>query len=247
MAENERKNQVQSGTVNEKVVNTFCALCSPGAKCGIKCHVRDGRLVRIEGMEESPINRGKLCPKAHASMQWLYSPQRLKYPLKRIGKKGEGKFARISWDEALDIIADKLKEQKEKYGPESLAVLSPQNRSYTDYFIRFLAVHGSPNFGHSGICSMQRAFSFSYTLGVPSLSQDFENSDLIVIWGANPVYSSMSMGNLKSILDARDRGARLMVIKPEMQPDAAKADIWVPSQTWYRRRSGAGYAQCNHQ
>jgi anaerobic selenocysteine-containing dehydrogenase len=75
---------------------------------------------------------------------------------------------------------------------------------------------------------MQRAFSFAYTLGVPSLSQDFENSDLIVIWGANPVYSSMSMGNLKSILDARDRGARLMVIKPEMQPDAAKADIWVP-------------------
>jgi anaerobic selenocysteine-containing dehydrogenase len=161
-------------------------------------------------------------------MQWLYSPQRLKYPLKRIGKKGEGKFARISWDEALNIIADKLKEQKEKYGPESLAVLSPQNRSYTDYFIRFLTVHGSPNFGHSGICSMQRAFSFAYTLGVPSLSQDFENSDLIVIWGANPVYSSMSMGNLKSILDARDRGARLMVIKPDMQPDAAKADIWVP-------------------
>ena len=105
--------------MNEKIVNTICALCGPGAKCGVRCYVRDGRLVRIEGMEESPINQGKLCPKAHASIQWLYSPKRLKYPMKRIGLKGDGKFARISWDEALDIISDKLKEQKQRYGPES--------------------------------------------------------------------------------------------------------------------------------
>lgn len=219
---------IKAGNTGEHMIPTFCALCGPGAKCGIKCYVRDGRLVKIEGMEESPVNRGKLCPKAYASIQWLYSPQRLKYPMKRIGEKGAGKFTRISWDEAIDIIADKLKEQKEKYGPESLAILSSQFRSYSDYYIRFLTVHGSPNFGHSGICHIQRCFSFAYTLGIPMPSQDFENSDLIVIWGANPVYSSTSMGNLKRILDARDRGAKIMAIKPEMQPDAAKADIWVP-------------------
>ena len=79
--------------------------------------------------------------------------------MKRVGKKGEGKFEKITWDEGLDIIADKLKEQKKKYGPESLAVLSPARRSYNDYFGRFLTVHGSPNYAHSGICAMQMAFA----------------------------------------------------------------------------------------
>ncbi len=197
--------------------------------CGINCYVKDGKLIRVEGMKESPVNRGKLCPKAFASAQWLYSPRRLKYPLVRAGNKGEGKFEKISWDEALDIIAAKLIEQKRIYGPESLAVLSPQRRNYSDLLYRFLIAHGSPNYGHSGICFVQRAFGFSYTLGTPPMTTpDFSNTNLIIVWGANPVYAGTSMGNLKKILDARDRGARLVVIKPEMQPDAALADIWVP-------------------
>jgi anaerobic selenocysteine-containing dehydrogenase len=196
--------------------------------CGLNCYVKDGKLVRVEGMKESPISKGKLCPKAFASMQWVYSPQRLRYPLKRVGEKGEGKFERVTWDEALDIIAGKLKEQKKKYGAESLAILSPQHRSYSEYLYRFLMAHGSPNYGHSGLCAMQRAFGFAYTLGSPMLGADFEHAELIVVWGANPVYSAAPMGNLKRILDAKERGAKLVVIKPEMQPDAAKADIWVP-------------------
>jgi anaerobic selenocysteine-containing dehydrogenase len=212
----------------ERMVPTFCSLCGPSMGCGLNCYVKDGKLVRVEGMKESPINNGRLCPKAYASVQWLYSPQRLKHPLKRIGEKGEGKFAKITWDEALDIIAGKLKEQKEKYGPESLAVLSPQARTYKPYFIRFLTVHGSPNYCHSGICAIQRAFGFAYTLGAPMLGADYEHADVIVVWGANPVYSATPMGTMKRILDAKERGAKLIVIKPEMQPDAAKADIWVP-------------------
>lgn len=210
------------------MIPTFCSLCGPSMGCGLNCYVRDGRLVRIEGMKESPVTRGKLCPKAFASAQWLYSPQRLKHPLKRIGAKGEGKFERIGWDEAIDIIAGKLKEQKERHGPESLAILSPQRRSYSEYLYRFLIVHGSPNYGHSGICAMQRAFGFAYTIGIPMPVADIPNTELIIVWGANPVYAGAPLGNLKQILDARERGARLIVIKPEMQPDAAKADMWVP-------------------
>ena len=120
---------IEAGNPGERKISTFCSLCGPSMACGLNCYVSGGKLVRVEGMKESPINRGKLCPKAFASMQWLYSPQRLKYPLKRVGEKGDGKFERITWDEALDIIADKLKEQRSKYGPESLAVLSPQARS----------------------------------------------------------------------------------------------------------------------
>jgi anaerobic selenocysteine-containing dehydrogenase len=211
---------------DERMIQTFCAMCGPSMGCGINCYVKDGRLVRVEGMKKAPNSRGKLCSRAFASVQWLYSPQRLKYPLKRVGEKGEGKFERITWDEALDIIAGKLKEQKEKYGPESLAILSPQRRNYSEYLHRFLIAHGSPNYGHSGICAMQRAFGFAYTLGTPMLMPDYAHSDLIIIWGANPVYSSLN--GMTDILAAKEKGAKLVVIKPQMQPDAAKADIWVP-------------------
>jgi len=218
---------VKAKKPEERMVPTFCAMCGPGMGCGVNCYVKDGRFVSIEGMKGAPTNKGKLCPKAFASMQWVYSPQRLKYPMRRVGEKGEGKFERITWDEALDIIASKLKEQKEKYGPESLAILSPQRRSYSDYLQRFLIAHGSPNYGHSGLCAIQQAFGFAYTVGVPMLGADYENADLIIIWGANPGYDG-PRGKIKRILDAKDRGAKLIVIKPEMQPDAAKADIWVP-------------------
>ena len=212
----------------ERKIPTFCSMCGPTMGCGIYCYVKNGKLVRIEGMAESPRNRGKLCPRAFASMQWLYSPQRLRHPLKRVGEKGEGKFERITWDEAIDIVARKLLEQKARYGPESLAILSPARRSYSDYLYRFLIVHGSPNYGHSGICAVQRAFGLAYTLGTPRTVPDYGASKLIIVWGANPVYSGTPQGPLKSILDAQDRGAKLVVIKPEMQPDAAKADMWVP-------------------
>jgi anaerobic selenocysteine-containing dehydrogenase len=203
-------------------------MCGPAMGCGINCYVNNGKLISIEGMKESPVNRGRLCAKAYASVEWLYSPQRLKYPLRRTGKKGEGKFERIGWDEAIHIVAEKLKEQKEKFGAESLAILSPQHRSYKEYFLRFLTVHGSPNFGHSGICAMQRAFSFAYTLGTPFTGADYEQTDLIIIWTANPAYANTATGDMKRILEAKARGTKLIVIKPEMQPDAAQADIWVP-------------------
>jgi anaerobic selenocysteine-containing dehydrogenase len=226
----EMSKTVPADNSKERMVRTFCSMCGPGTGCGLNCYVRDGRLVKVEGMKEAPANKGKLCPKAFASMQWLYSPQRLKYPLKRVGEKGEGKFERVTWDEALDIIANKLAEQKEKYGPESLAILSPAWRSYNNYLHRFLIAHGSPNYGHSAICAVQQAFGFAYTVGHPMLGMaaDYEQANLIMIWGANPVYSGAPKGNLKRILDAKERGAKLISIKPELQPDAAKADIWVP-------------------
>ncbi|MBN2061996.1 MAG: dimethyl sulfoxide reductase, partial [Deltaproteobacteria bacterium] len=75
---------------SEIAIPTFCAMCGPSAGCGIYAIVKDGRFIRIEGMKESPLNKGKNCPKAHAAPQWVYSPQRLKFPMKRVGGKGEG-------------------------------------------------------------------------------------------------------------------------------------------------------------
>ena len=203
-------------------------MCGPGAGCGIYAVVEDGRFIRVEGMKESPLNQGRLCPKAHAAPQWVYSPQRLKHPLKRIGAKGEGKFEKITWSHALDLIAEKLSEQKKKYGPESLAILSPARRSYSEYLYRFLMVHGSPNYGHSGICALQNAFSFAHTLGTLMPFADYSNSDLILIWGKQPIYSGSSKGGTRSLINAKERGARIFSIKPTMEPDAVLADRWIP-------------------
>ncbi len=218
---------VEKVELGEKVIPTFCAMCGPALGCGIYAYVKNGRFIRVEGMPESPLNAGRICAKAHAAPQWVYSPQRLKYPLRRIGKKGEGRFERISWDQALDLIAAKLKEQKLKYGPESLAILSPARRSYSDFLYRFLIAHGSPNYGHSGICAMQKAFAFTYTLGAAPVP-DIPRSKLILIWGKQPVYSGSTRGNLKQILDAKERGARIIAIKPTMEPDVALSDLWIP-------------------
>jgi anaerobic selenocysteine-containing dehydrogenase len=224
-----RENPGGESMTGYRVIPTFCGMCGPGPGCGIYGHVKDGKFIRIEGMKESPLNRGRNCPKAHAAPQWVYSPDRLRYPMKRAGEKGEGRFERITWDEALDEIASKLKEQKERFGPESLAILSPARRSYSDYLYRFLVAHGSPNYCHSGICAMQNAFSFAYTMGTvwPPLA-DYPNSDLILIWGKQPVYSGASKGATRLLVEARERGARIIAIKPTLEPDAALADMWVP-------------------
>jgi len=208
-------------------IPTFCAMCGPGMGCGIHAIVQDGEFVGVEGMQEAPINHGRLCPKAYAAPQWVYSPQRLRHPLKRTGQRGEGKFQRIGWDEALDLIAEKLAQQKEKFGPESLGILSPARRNYSEYLFRFLISHGSPNYGHSGICAMQKAFSFHYTLGAAPVP-DIKRSKLILVWGKQPAFSGAPMGQLKAILDAQARGARVVSIKPSLEPDAALADVWVP-------------------
>ncbi len=212
----------------EQVVPTFCAMCGPTPNCcGMYAFSKDGRFVRAAGMKEFPTNQGVLCPKGQASPQWVHSPDRLKYPLRRVGKKGEGKFERITWDEAIQIIADKLKQQKEKYGPESLAILAPGFRTYNAYLKRFLTAHGSPNYGHSGICALQRAFAFMYTVADRTVP-DLDHSDLIIYWARQPIFSGPSMSGPRSLVNARKRGATIISVKPSVEPDVKKGDIWVP-------------------
>jgi len=200
-------------------------MCGPSAGAGSRPSCATASFVSVRGLKEAS-SRGQLCAKAHGAPQWVYSPQRLRTPLRRVGAKGEGKFEPISWDEALDIIAAKLKEQKERYGPESLAGLSPHPTYYTPLMSRFLLLHGSPNFGHSGICAMQRAFSYSYTIG-GSPRPDIENTKLLIIWAKQPVFSGPPKGGTRQILDAKQRGAKIVAIKPSIEPDVAIADEWV--------------------
>jgi anaerobic selenocysteine-containing dehydrogenase len=214
----------------EECVPTVCGMCGPGGPgggCGIYAFVKNGRFTKVVGMDESPVNKGAICAKGHAAPQWVYSKDRLTQPLKRLGEKGEGKFEKISWGSAINYIAEVLKKQKETYGAESLAILSPARRSYSNYLQRFLTAHGSPNYGHSGICHMQRSFTFMYTIG-DFPRPDYGQSDLIIYWGRQPIYSGPVARPARAFLAATLRGARIISIKPSVEPDVGLGHMWVP-------------------
>ena len=99
----------------ERVVKTVCSICY--SSCGVLAHVKEGRVVKVQGDPDHPWNKGSLCPKGLAGIELLYHPDRLNYPMKRAGERGEGKWERISWDEALETISFRLNEIKEKDGP----------------------------------------------------------------------------------------------------------------------------------
>ena len=137
----------------EKVVRT--TVWSPGAGChggcGVKLHVKNGRLVKVEGDENHPWNQGRLCPRVLALTQYVYHPDRLLYPMKRAGERGEGKWTRISWDEAFDTIEKKLKEIRDQYGAESVLFCQGTGRDIGGP-ISFLAyAYGSPNWVQLGL------------------------------------------------------------------------------------------------
>ena len=221
--------------MSEKIIPTFCHGCGAAKpRCGILCHVVNGKFVRVEGNPEA-FNNGvpgstSLCAKGNTGMQYVYAQDRLQYPMKRTGERGEGKFQRITWDEALDTIADKLKEVKAEYGPESYGVLSPEFWPVLNTLgRRFLNVYGSPNYLHSAICATPRRAAALVTIGFSNWSTDnFENSKLIVNWGANPENSAPNQGQPWAILNALEKGAKLMDIRPMLDPLAAKADVWLP-------------------
>ena len=114
--------------------------------CGLLVHVEDGRATKIEGDKDSPISQGKLCVKGKYALELVYHPDRLRHPLKRVGERGEGKWQPVSWEEALDTVADELSRARDSYGPESVAFIAGSFKSAMgNFFNRFANVFGSPN------------------------------------------------------------------------------------------------------
>lgn len=212
----------------DRVVRTACRICQAG--CGIKAYLKDGKIVKVEGVKDNPFTEGALCAKGLAATQLIYSPERLEYPLKRVGRKGEGKWKRISWDEALDFITQKLKNTKERHGAEAVCVFKGQSNDWGniwEYIPRFMNAFGSPNIYTSGhLCHLPRVIAGAYTYGVGTLNSDFENSKCIVLWAANPSGGNSMGVFIGKILKARDKGAKIIVIDPILTPVAAKADLW---------------------
>lgn len=225
-----------------EVKHFFCQMCGPAkTACSMLCYIKNGRWTQVEGNPEAGNNWGRgsrsLCVKGNANMQVMYSPTRLQYPMKRVGAKGEGKFQRITWDQAYSEIAAILLEQKEKYGAKTYGVLSPQAYQVLwDMGRRFLNVHGSPNYMHSAICASQRSFSNHVTLGGASHSSkntpapgQLGKTALYVNWGYNSENSAQNQGNPNTRMNLFDKGEQKVIdIRPMRDMLANRADEWVP-------------------
>lgn len=227
--------EVAKGDVVKK--HAWCQMCGLAETyCGTLCTVKDGKFVHVEGNPLTGNNSGHggstLCAKGNAAMQLVYDPSRLLYPMKLVGEKGSGKFERIGWDEALDIIATRLKELKEQYGPESFILLSPQSSECIDSMgMRFLNLYGSPNWCHNGICWDQRETTKACTIGKASTwPGQMDKTNLLVTWGTNKENTGVNQtrGANYDKLRQHERGMKIIDIRPMLEPFGAHSDIWVP-------------------
>ncbi|MFX1479495.1 MAG: molybdopterin-dependent oxidoreductase, partial [Promethearchaeota archaeon] len=217
-----------------KKINTGC--CHDcGGRCSLVAHVKDGKIIRFETDNgEEPQLRA--CLRGRAYRQKVYHQNRLKYPMRRIGERGEGKFERISWDEALDTVANKLKEIKEKYGNSSILFIPG---SGNQGMLHGVAPHGLMLNQFGGYTRMWGAASYegalfasmaTYgTMTTGNAREDLLNSKLIIMWGWNPANTIWDPGTPLMIAKAREKGIRIVNIDPIFTDSAAVlADQWIP-------------------
>ena len=210
----------------DRVVKTHCRMCHGG--CGVFVYVKDGKAAKIAGDPDCPINHGTLCAKAIASIQLAYHPDRLTHPVRRVGPKGSGKWERISWDEALDTIAEKILQYKDEYGAESIVMGYGTGRENEAVIYRFANLLGTPNVLTAGhFCYGPRVATGIITCGSNPVV-DYENHPrCIMVWGNNIVISNPDEYKGEPFSVAVNKGAKLIVVDPRLTRIAARADIWL--------------------
>jgi len=210
-----------------------------GGRCVIKAHVKDGVVIRLttdEGTEdEASTTLARACVRGRAYRQTYFHPDRLKYPMKRIGKRGEGKFERISWEEAIDTIASETKRIKEKYGPASRYVHYATGVSATirgnNLVSRLLSLDGGYLGYYNSYSTAATAIATPYTYGTSNTGNtpdDWVNSKLIILWGHNPAETIFGT-TMYPLRKAKEAGAKIIVVDPRYSDTAISlADEWIP-------------------
>ena len=218
-------NEKKGSMPTDGVVRSACAICFSG--CGVLVHIRDGRVTKVEGDPDAPLNKGALCPKGYASVEYLYHPDRLLHPLKRLGKRGEGRWEQISWDEALATIAKEMNKAKAEYGAESVIFNRGAAYGLQDNVLTRLAnAFGSPNITSAAyVCHVPKVNASNITFGAPLVSDYDHPPSCIVVWGCNP--EATAVPTHVQINGALAKGAKLMVIDPRETALAMRADIWI--------------------
>jgi thiosulfate reductase/polysulfide reductase chain A len=206
-------------------VPSMCEMCV--WRCGLLAKVKDGRVVKLEGNPEHPHSRGNLCPRGQSGLMNTYDPDRVLTPLIRVGKRGEGKFRKASWEEALDLVASQMLEIKQKYGPEAMVFSSTHNLSQP-LFENLLYAYGSPNYGtQRSLCFNAMITAFLLTYGIEEPSRKYDNVEFILMVGRN-MMEAISTSETSELSHAIGRGAKLVYLDPRYTKTASKATEWIP-------------------
>jgi len=207
---------------------TICEMCH--WYCGAIAKVVDGRVVKLSGNSHHPDSRGRLCARGYAGIGLLYDSDRIKTPLIRTGVRGDGKYRKASWDEALNYVAEKMEAIKKEYGPEALCLFTGGGCS--SHLIPLMAAFGSPNFVNPlfAQCRGPREIGFILTFGdYPGAPErlDLANSKVIVLFGSH-LGENMHASQVHDFAEAVSRNAKLIVVDPRFSTAAGKAEYWLP-------------------
>src|SRR3974390_2055023 len=213
----------------DTILKSVCRSCHGG--CGVLLHVRDGVLVKVEGDREAPLNHGRLCPIGTVTTDLVYHKDRLKYPLRRKGKRQSGEWERISWDAALGEISERLLASRDRSGPGAIALGTGTGRHHIRWVSRFGHALGTPNWCEPGFaqCFHPRVNTCILTFGdfpVSDYSGDV-SPDCIMFWGHNPTNSGPDGETRFNVLEALERKPKIIVIDPRQTDLAKRADIWL--------------------
>lgn len=212
------------------VFPSVCSLDCPD-QCGLLVHKKDGKIIKVEGDPDHPVTRGKICNKVRHIAERLYDKKRLQYPVKRTGAKGEGKFKRISWEEAIKEIAIRFRHLADTYGPECILPYSFYgNMGYLNaegMDRRFFHRLGAAELERT-ICQVAGAQGYKYTMGgaVGTDPEETVHAKLIIFWGINAV--STNMHQIIYAQKARKRGAKIIAIDVHKNQTARFADWFIP-------------------
>ena len=208
-------------------VRTICRACGHGG-CGVYVAVEDGEPVKVLPDWEHPVSKGYTCKKAHGFLELQTHPDRLLYPMGRVGERGEGKWRRLSWDEALSLLADKMNQIKTESGAESVVFGHGTGRDFHRFVYRVANLYGSPNVltpGH--MCYLPRV-AICKALGMDIPLCDYDNNPrCVVAWGSNHLISNPDENKGINLAKTLRAGAKLIVIDPRGNKLADKADLWL--------------------
>lgn len=207
---------------------TFCHLCC--GHCAVRVTVADNVIVDMAPDFESGLsNEQCVYKKGRLSIPEIHShPDRLLYPLKRVGARGEGKWERVSWEEALDTVADKFRQIREESGPEYVAFALGEPHGLEFAFAqRFASVFGSPNVTTPGwFCGVPFQSANAFTFGQGAVPDEEGSPELLVVWGTNPNHTSGGIRR-QTVIKIVESGAKIVVIDPRKIDLAGLADMWV--------------------
>ncbi len=212
----------------QETKKTSCQFCA--ALCGVMVHVKDGKVVRIEGNKNHPLSGGFICERPRFARKWLYHPDQLMYPIKRVGERGEGRWRRISWDDAMSEIGEKLIQLKQKYGPETLGFFEGTYRG-NDYWPRgrFATLFGNPHniFAPGIICGINdMGINMAVAGDVTTWAVDASNARCVVFWGGNPAQSDPKLWTALT-KTRKGKGIKVIAVDPRQTKTTTIADIWL--------------------